>query len=346
MSSVMPDWSQPPEELLQLISQKLELEDYCFDVVHARSVCRLWRTLFPFPSCLLRPSYSLPSFVDFSLENKDLCTLEKVPLFLFRVQAPAALPSEYILGGIRRAESKDRMELPSPLSIMTDWDTEVYAQRYRGAAFLPLNKDGGGGGEFVVWWTWLKNTSNASCSDLVTFRGRFYAAYYNGDIFSFDPYSMQWSSMMPSEPLHSSSYLIPYGDDELYLVVSFNPFPGAKVLNLNRLTCRVSRLDAETGKWVVVSDLGDRVLFIGHFGNVCCSGKELPDGCGVTANSILFTNAGYLTFAYKYGVHTGREDDELNIWRFSREYRVMVLNTSPVVTLRVEGEAENRAIVT
>ena len=39
-------------------------------------------------------------------------------------------------------------------------------------------------------WMQLKKTSNASCSDLVTFRGRFYAAFLNLDIFIFDPYSM------------------------------------------------------------------------------------------------------------------------------------------------------------
>lgn len=109
----------------------------------------------------------------------------------------------------------------------------------------------------------------------------------------------------------------------------------------------MSRLDEEAGQWVEVIDLGDRVLFIGHFGNVCCSAKELPDGCGVSGNSILFTNEpGYVTFAYKYGVHTGRAEDELNIWRFSREIRVMIVNTFPVVALRLERQAENLALDT
>ncbi|KAG7567858.1 F-box domain [Arabidopsis thaliana x Arabidopsis arenosa] len=116
ISSIMPNWSQLPDELLNLIFKNLE--DYCFDVLHARSVCRSWRSTFPFPCCLLRPSYSLPTFADFPFVIEDLCTLEKVPLFLFRLRAPAAstaLLSEYFLGGIGRDESEDHMELPSPL---------------------------------------------------------------------------------------------------------------------------------------------------------------------------------------------------------------------------------------
>ncbi|KAF2602070.1 hypothetical protein F2Q70_00027805 [Brassica cretica] len=72
-------------------------------------------------------------------------------------------------------------------------------------------------------------------------------------------------------------------------------------------------------------------------GNVSCSAKELPDGCGVSENSILFTNElDNGTYVYKYGVDTGREEDDLNCWRFSGENRVTILSTSPVVNFRVE----------
>ncbi|CAL9233901.1 unnamed protein product [Arabidopsis halleri] len=389
MSSMMPDWSQLTVELLSLISKNLE--DYGFDVVHARSVCRSWRSLFPFPSCLLRQSFSLPSFTDFPLESKDLCTLKKVPLFLFRLRAPDAdvtLPSQYFLGGIGRDESEDHMELPSPLQCsvkvkirgseptlinildyqiiplgylyrMIGW--EERRRSYRGVAFLPLNKEGQGR-EFVVLlnyskvllvlksaemrWKRLTNVPDYQCMELVTFRGKFYAAFLTGKIVVIDPYSLEVTPLMPSQPLHSIDYLIPSGNDDLFLVEHFNPIPDADVLDFSRFTCRVSRLDEETGTWVVVSDLIDRVLFIGgHFGNVCCSAKELPDGCGVSGNSILFTNEpGNVTFAYKYGVHTGRAEDDLNIWRFSREKRVTILSTYPVVALRLECQAENLAL--
>ncbi|XP_020885162.1 F-box/kelch-repeat protein At1g64840 [Arabidopsis lyrata subsp. lyrata] len=165
-----PDWSLLPEELLPIVSKNVE---DCFDVVHARSVCNSWRSTFPFPSCLLRPSYSLPTFDEFTLESKDLCTLEKVPLFVFRVKTPASStsPFEYFLGGIGR---DDRMDLPSPLqcsvkveipgydsTLMNMLDCQILSlghqyrligwkpKDYRGVAFLPLKKKGREG-EFVV----------------------------------------------------------------------------------------------------------------------------------------------------------------------------------------------------
>ncbi|KAL0774149.1 F-box/kelch-repeat protein At1g64840-like [Brassica napus] len=109
----MPDWSLLPEELLNIISENVE---DCFDIVHARSVSNFWRSTFSFPCMLRRPSYSLPSFANFPSKSKGLCTLEKIPLFLFRVQnPPPASASEYFLGGIGRDESEDLTELPSPL---------------------------------------------------------------------------------------------------------------------------------------------------------------------------------------------------------------------------------------
>ncbi|KAG7567601.1 hypothetical protein ISN45_Aa04g004580, partial [Arabidopsis thaliana x Arabidopsis arenosa] len=279
-----PDWSLLPEELLRIVSKNVE---DCFDVVHARSVCNSWRSTFPFPSCLLRPSYSLPTFDEFTLESKDLCTLEKVPLFVFRIKTPAAStsPFEYFLGGIGR---DDRMDLPSPLqcsvkveipgydsTLMNMVDCQILSlghqyrlvgwepKDYRGVAFLPLK----------MKWKRLENVPYAICSDLVTFRGRFYASFLSRNTFVIDPYSLEVT------------------------ILNFD------IIDFSRFTCIVSRLDEEGGKWVEVTDLGNRVFFIGHFGNVSCSAKELPDGCGLSGNSILFTNEPI--FAYKYGVNTG-----------------------------------------
>ncbi|KAG7567596.1 hypothetical protein ISN45_Aa04g004540 [Arabidopsis thaliana x Arabidopsis arenosa] len=381
---LMGDWSLLPEELLHMISKYLEHEDYCFDVVHARSVCSSWRSIFPFPSCLLRQSYSLPSFAKFPRKTKDLCTLEKIPLFLFRVRAPAS-HHEYFLGDLGPDKSEDRMERPSPLQCsvkynipgtdptlmnmldcqiiplghqyrMIGWYPDSLATSFRGVAVLPLNKQGGGGGGggFVVLigyshgllvlrsaerrWIRLEQSSIADCSDILTFRGRFYVVFLNGDIFVFDPYSLEATPLMPPEVLNSGScnYLVPCGNDELFLVVVI--IPRSSVLDFGKLTCRVSKLDEEVGEWVEVSDLGDRVLFIGNQGNVSCSAKELPDGCGVSGNSILFTDGlGFKNFAYKYGVQTGNAEDDLSLWRFSRENLVDVLNKSPpVVALRIE----------
>ncbi|VVB08922.1 unnamed protein product [Arabis nemorensis] len=75
-SSMKPDWTQCPEELLQVISEHL---DNCFDVVHARSVCTLWRSAFPFPSSLIPPSYSLPTYPIEKNAERKWVRLKNVP---------------------------------------------------------------------------------------------------------------------------------------------------------------------------------------------------------------------------------------------------------------------------
>ncbi|CAH2061189.1 unnamed protein product, partial [Thlaspi arvense] len=375
--------SQLPEELLQMISEKLE---DCFDVIHARSVCGPWRSIFPFPSCLLRTSYSLPSSTKFPRRSRGSCTLEKFPMFLFRVRSPAdVLPSEFFLEAVGQDMSADHMKLPNPIQCsvkvkmgesdpilmnivdcqilplgyqyrMVNYDPDSLATRFGGVAFLPLR-----GGKFVVLighsrnllvfrsaemrWMRLEGASEAQCKGIIAFRGRFYATFLNGDIFVIDPYTLIPTPLMPSpltpsQPQRPSNYLFAICDDELFLVEKFNPFPEDEIIDLCRLALRVSVLDEKAGEWAVVTDMGDRVFFSGHYGNVSCSGKDLPDGCGLSKNSIVFTNfGGDVTYAYKYGVHTGREEDDLSFWRFFSENRVNFLKTYSVVTLRVEREA-------
>ncbi|CAH8335768.1 unnamed protein product [Eruca vesicaria subsp. sativa] len=99
---------------------------------------------------------------------------------------------------------------------------------------------------------------------------------------------------------------------------------------MSQLTLRVCRLDVDAGQWVVVSDIGDRVLVIGDLGNVSFSAEELPDGCGVSVNSIFFTyGPSNVTCSYKY-------EEEHNCWRYSRKDCVTILSRSPVEAFRVE----------
>ncbi|XP_019098401.1 PREDICTED: F-box/kelch-repeat protein At1g64840-like, partial [Camelina sativa] len=311
-SSIMSDWSQLPEELLYLISTHLE-EENCFDVVHARSVCTSWRSAFPFPSSLLWPSYSLPSFGKFPLESKDLCTLQKIPLFLFRVKTPLdSDAAEYFLGGIGRDESEENhMELlPSLLQCsvkvkipgsdptllnMLDCQIIPLGHQYRmigwnlsSMAILPLNKEDKRG-QFVVLlntsryllvltsvemrWKRLEGVPTSYCTGLITFKGRFYANFLSKQIVVIDPYSLEVTLLFPS-PQEIAPYLVLSGNDELFLVeVRFPPFG---VSDISRFTCRVCRLDEEAGTWAEVNDLGDCVFFICQLGNVSISAKELP----------------------------------------------------------------------
>ncbi|CAF1861743.1 unnamed protein product [Brassica napus] len=340
---VLPDWSLLPVELLHIISKNL---DDCFDALHARSVCALWRSIFPFPSHLSRPSYILPT-----LDNKGSWSLERIPLFLFRPRALAA--SEYFLGGIRRDEEPgEEEELPSPMQctvkveipgssdrrLMNMKDCQILplghqyrmigcnAREYRNVAVLPLNQEGGGG-DFVVLlnftrvmfvfrsaemrWRRLQPFTDATCEELFTFTGKFCAIFISGEVFAFDPHFLELTPLKPLELPNcgSSNDLVQSGDDELFLVETIIP-RNDYVLDFNRLTLRVCRLDVEA---------------------------EFPNGCGVSGNSIFYTNLPWNeTYFYKYGVDTGREEDDLNCWKFSRENLVTILSTSPVVALRVE----------
>ncbi|KAL9840678.1 hypothetical protein AtNW77_Chr2g0231301 [Arabidopsis thaliana] len=188
---------------------------------------------------------------------------------------------------------------------------------YRGVAFLPLNNKGREG-EFVVILNYTYVLMVLTSAEMK-------------NTFVIDPYSLEVTLLIPS-PHKPLNYLVASGNDELFLVEV--TIPNSDVIDFSRFTCIVSRLDEKGGKWVEVTDLGNRVFFIGYFGNVSCSAKELPDGCGLSGNSILFTNEP--TFAYKYGLHTRSADDDLNCWRATRENRVMILNTSPVLAIQVE----------
>ncbi|CAN8315010.1 unnamed protein product [Cochlearia groenlandica] len=365
--STPPDWSLLPEELFQIISMHLKNP---FDVVHARSVCNLWRSAFPFPSRLLRRSYSLPLLPDSPLESKDLFVFEKIPLFLFTVQTPQVSPSppfEFYLGGLVRDETN--YDLPTPLEcsvivnkaatlpfLKKSLDGQIFplGHMYRAIDFdvdvacLWLDKDGVE--EFVVLvrkfrslfvlrssemkWMRIQNVPNdAYCTGLLAFRSRFYATI-STEVFVIDPYSpLEATLLMPSDHrMNAIRHLVPCGDnDELFLV--------EKTIRAARFTLRVSRLDQEAGKWVVVSDLGeDRVLFIGNSWNVSCSAKEFPDGCCVSGNSVLITeNVGIITYSYKYEVHTENEDDDGYCWRYSSENCVWILSTCPVLALLVKA---------
>ncbi|CAH2061187.1 unnamed protein product [Thlaspi arvense] len=100
--------------------------------------------------------------------------------------------------------------------------------------------------------------------------------------------------------------MVPSGNDELFLVERIIIRNG--VLCFSKLACRVSKLDEKAGEWVVVTDLEERVFFIGQPGNSSCSAKELPDGCD-----------------------TGNPEDDLSFWRSSRETCVTILNKSPMM---------------
>ncbi|CAF2090065.1 unnamed protein product [Brassica rapa] len=359
---MIPDWTKLPEELLQIITHKMN----CFDVVHARSVSTLWRSAFPYPASLLRSSYSLPTY---PVEKDGLCSLHKIPLVLVIDESAC----EFFMGLVGRDESADYMEeVPSPLQCslrvkmrksdptilmnvigsqivslghqytMVCWDPKGLRTTYKNAAaILPL-----GGGEFVVLrifsgtlfvltsakrkWVQLRGVPSFRCTALVTFRGRFYASFfYDKEILAIHPYSLVAVRLIPQNFTCEITYLIPAGDDELFLVKKNKPYNGP-------VTCTVSRLEGLG--WAEVDDIGDRVLFLGEdHANVCFSANQLPDGCGMTGNSILFSAPpGDETYFCKYGPPEVPKENVVGEWRSSRESRVKFIDSHEAYAFRVE----------
>ncbi|KAJ0232450.1 hypothetical protein HA466_0290920 [Hirschfeldia incana] len=370
-NKTIPDWTKLPEELLQTINGKLN----CFDVVHAHSVSTKWRSAFPYPASLLRSSYSLPTY---PVEKDGLCSLEKIPFVLVIVPTPTddESASEFSMGLVGRDESADYMEAPSPLQCslrmkmnksdpkwmnvigsqilslghryrMVCWDPNGLRTTHRNAAILPLSREGERGrGEFVVLrsyygillvltsairkWVRFPGVRSSSCTGLVTFRGRFYASFSNEGIYVIHPYSLvAVPLMMPPNFTHGSNHLITAGDDELFLV-------NKNTSITRRVTCRVGKLVGL--EWVEVDELGDRVLFVAKDANVCCSANQLPDGCGVTGDSVLFTKrAGEDTYFYKYGPPEVPNENVVGEWRSSKESRVRFLDSQQAFAFRVES---------
>lgn len=370
---MIPDWTKLPEELFQTITDKMN----CFDVVHARSVSTLWRSTFPYPASLLRSSYSLPTYPVEKDGLCSLEKIPFV-LVIVPTPTGDESASEFFMGLVGRDEAADYMEAPSPLQCslrmkmkksdpkwinvigsqtlslshqyrMVCWDPNGLRTTYRNVAILPLNREGGRGrGEFIVlrscsyWgsllvltsakrkWVPLPGVPSSSCTALVTFRGRFYASFSDERIYVIHPYSLvAVRLLMPPNFTDGSNHLITAGDDELFLVKKKTPITGP-------VTCRVCRLVGL--KWVEVDELGDRVLFVGKEANVCCSANQLPDGCGVTGDSILFTKrAGEDTYLYKYGPPEVPNENVVGEWRSSRESRVKFLDSQEAFAFRVES---------
>ncbi|KAG7637262.1 hypothetical protein ISN45_At02g018180 [Arabidopsis thaliana x Arabidopsis arenosa] len=283
-SSITPDWSELPEELL------------------------LWRSTFPL-SPLLRPSYSLPSFNEFPSESKNMCTLEKVPKFLFiRVPSPDIADDQLSDALQCLVNVKIPASIPKKI-IPLGHKYRMIGWEYNRATFLRLDKEGRRG-EFVVLlevsdtllvltsaemrWKQLENVPYTICVDIVTFRGRFYALFLSGQIVVIDPYSLEVTLLLssPQDPRELRS-LVPYGKDELFLVEVI--IPNDVVIDFSRLARRVRRVDEKAGKWVEVGDLGDCVLLLG---NLSCSAKEFPRGFGLTENAVLFGDQSGNAFLY------------------------------------------------
>nr|AAT68353.1 hypothetical protein At2g24255 [Arabidopsis thaliana] len=295
-SSITPDWSELPEELLYLEVSRGQLFRCCscslclqLVAIHISFVSLVTPKLLS--SLVQRIPFRKqkhvhpregpsPDIADDQLSDALQC--------LVNVKIPASIPKKIIPLGHKYR--------------MIGWE-------YNRATFLRLDKEGRRG-EFVVLlevsdtllvltsaemrWKQLENVPYTICVDIVTFRGRFYAPFLSGQIVVIDPYSLEVTLLLssPQDPRELRS-LAPYGKDELFLVEVI--IPNDVVIDFSRLARRVRRVDEKAGKWVEVGDLGDCVLLLG---NLSCSAKEFPRGFGLTENAVLFGDQSGNAFLY------------------------------------------------
>ncbi|KAJ4876834.1 putative F-box protein [Raphanus sativus] len=124
-----------------------------------------------------------------------------------------------------------------------------------------------------------------SYQDMVSFKGKFYVVDKSGRgrVFVIEP-SLEVSEIPSVTQSHECYWerLVVSGDDELLLVQRFTP--GEDHMHT---WFRIFRLEEKEGqrRWVRVTDLEERVVFLGINWNFCYSAKEVP---GMKGNCVMF----------------------------------------------------------
>ncbi|KAG2303121.1 hypothetical protein Bca52824_031772 [Brassica carinata] len=325
----MVDWSLLPKDLLELINSRFET---CFETVHLRSVCSLWRSAIPRPCYKhgLGVDYLLPIFSDNPRFKGDkLCILKKIPNFLFRYQTPfgadcliigisestsdkqklvSSLPgfgftSEY--GKVLNTLSSQIIHLGHNYVINFNATTTIQYRTMRRTlservAFLPFDSEDGRDFTLVAGVLdtlmmyrsreerWIKiEYPFRSYQDMVSFKGKFYVVDKSGRgrVFVIEP-SLEVSEIHSVTQSHECYWetLVVSRDDELLLVQRFTS--GEDHDEHMHTWFRIFRLEEEgQRRWIGVTDLEERVVFLGINWNFCYSAKEVP---GVKGNCVMF----------------------------------------------------------
>lgn len=169
-------------------------------------------------------------------------------------------------------------------------------------AFLPFDSEDGGDFTMVAGVLdtlmmyrsreerWIKiECPFRSYQDMVSFKGKFYVVDKSGRgrVFVIEPSSLEVSEIHSVTQCHECYWetLVVSGDDELLLVQRFTP--GEYHYEHMHTWFRIFRLEEEEGqrRWVRVTDLEERVVFLGINWNFCYSAKEVP---GVKGNCVMF----------------------------------------------------------
>ncbi|KAL1204484.1 putative F-box protein [Cardamine amara subsp. amara] len=168
------------------------------------------------------------------------------------------------------------------------------------AAFLPLGGENGTDfaviagvlGDLMIYkscdkrWTKIEGRFQ-SYRDMVSFRGKFYVVDTSGrgHVFVIEP-SLEISEIQAvTQSLECFHERLVVSGGELLLVQRITP--GKFGHEYMHTWCRLFRLEDKEGqrRWVQISDLEDRVLFLGIDWNLCYSAEEL---LGMKGNCVVF----------------------------------------------------------
>ncbi|CAH8361917.1 unnamed protein product [Eruca vesicaria subsp. sativa] len=322
----MVDWSLLPKDLLELINGRFET---CFEAVHLRSVCSLWRSAIPRRSYKqsLSVDYLLPIFSDNPRFRGDKnCILKKIPNFLLRYQTPFG--ADCLIVGISES-IYDKQKLVSSLPgfgftseygmVLNTLSSQIipldhhYVIKFNATTtirYITMRRDfservaflSEDGGDFTVVAgvldtlmmyrsseeRWIKIEGQfRSYQDMVSFKGRFYVVDKSGRgrVFVIEP-SLEVSEIRSVTQAHECYWeaLVVSGDAELLLVQRFTP-RGYHDENMHTWFRLFKLEEGDQRRWVRVSDLEERVVFLGINRNFCYSAKEIP---GVKGNCVMF----------------------------------------------------------
>jgi hypothetical protein len=333
----MADWSQLPTELLQLISQKLNTEFY---LLRFRSVCSTWRSSIPnFPRNTHLPFKLPPLYPD----NDGICYLVKHTIFLIK---PSTIPKQHqqilqprlirigpnVTGKIHLWHPLDldqRLPFHFPHKVVFDFNHISIIDL--GHVFLPyMLKDSDSLQNHPYPYVYHQNVVAATCPGelqplIVTFNRYYEPCIFRpgddvwmkipnvvsdyGDIYNFKgricvvdetgqtviagpDLSVDFAAAKVSDPGMVRLCLV---ESELLLVVSCY---GVRI--------NVYRLDEKKKKWVKLSNLGDRVLFLGNqcLFSASASASDLVfdnGNCVITIMSDVSMNCGLSVLNFDEG---------------------------------------------
>ncbi|MCH82460.1 F-box protein [Trifolium medium] len=318
----MADWSQLPKDLLQLISQRLDSELY---LLRFRSVCSTWRSSSSIPKH--HPNYlslKLPEF--YNNDPNPPCHISKHNIFLIKPPQHQQTLHHRRPWLIRIGPDPDgKIQLWHPFSLrphipfhfphhvldfnqlsvfhlghlflLSEANRQIHSakllvaprQEKQPLFMVTFNCFG----ELTLFrcgderWTIIQGMATSAHGDICIFKGRPCAVDYDGYTVMFEPdlsHHLIAEPLLDEEGVHTKFLL--QSECELLLVDCYACDSGFSIKN-GDVRIAVFRLDEKEKKWVKLTSLGDRVLFLGNRYMFSASASELGFAKG---NCVIYTD--------------------------------------------------------